>query len=91
MSLGLQGGGSDHASFDAAGVPVLMFFGDDVSRIHTELDTLEFVQPELLGGAVAVARALMESAEFARLIGAKPKTGGLALRKWTPPLVYLRH
>ena len=44
-----------------------MFFGDDASRIHTEQDTVEFVQTEVLGDAAAVA--LLQSSEFAELIG----------------------
>ncbi len=68
VTLGLRGGSSDFASFREAGVPYLMFFGDDVSRIHTERDTLEFVQPEMLGGAAAVAAAMLRSPEFAELI-----------------------
>jgi hypothetical protein len=67
-TLGLRGGSSDFASFREAGVPYLMFFGDDVSRIHTERDTLEFVQPEMLGGVAAVAAALLQSKEFAEMI-----------------------
>jgi Zn-dependent M28 family amino/carboxypeptidase len=68
VTLGLRGGSSDFASFREAGVPYLMFFGDDVSRIHSERDTLEFVEPEMLGGAAAVAAALLRSQEFAELI-----------------------
>ena len=68
VTLGLRGGSSDFASFREAGVPYLMFFGDDVSRIHSERDTLEFVEPEMLGGAAAVAAALLQSQEFADLI-----------------------
>ncbi|MCH7738439.1 MAG: M20/M25/M40 family metallo-hydrolase, partial [Chloroflexi bacterium] len=68
VTRGLRGGSSDFASFRAAGVPYLMFFGADVSRIHSERDTLEFVRPEMLGGAVAVAAALLQSPEFADLI-----------------------
>ena len=71
VTLGLRGGSSDLASFWEAGVPYLMFFGDDVSRIHTERDTLEFVQAEMLGGAVAVAAALLQSQEFADLIASR--------------------
>ena len=52
-------------------MPYLMFFGDDVSRIHTERDTLEFVQAEMLGGAAAVAAALLQSQEFADLIASR--------------------
>lgn len=65
---GLSGGSSDHASFRDAGVPYAMFFGDDPSRIHTDNDTIEFVQPEMLGGAAAATAALLESPEFAALI-----------------------
>ena len=43
-------------------------FGDDASGIHTELDTVEFVQPEMLGGAAVAAAALLQSPEFAELI-----------------------
>ncbi|HZA23702.1 MAG TPA: M20/M25/M40 family metallo-hydrolase, partial [Dehalococcoidia bacterium] len=41
VSPGLRGGSSDHASFASAGVPVLMSFSDDSSRIHTTQDTLD--------------------------------------------------
>ena len=58
------GATSDHQPFDSAGVPVLVFYGPDVSRIHTPDDRLEFVQPELLGGAFLVVEALFESPEF---------------------------
>ena len=71
VTLGLRGGSSDFASFREVGVPYLMFFGDDVSRIHTERDTLEFVQAEMLGGAAAVAAALLQSQEFADLIASR--------------------
>ena len=65
---GISGGTSDFASFQVAGVPFLMFYGDDFSRIHSELDTIEFVQPELLGGATAIATALLRSEAFANLV-----------------------
>ena len=55
---------SDHQPFESAGVPVLSLYGPDVSRIHTPQDLLEFVQPELLGGAFLVAEALLKSPEF---------------------------
>ncbi len=41
-----------------------MLFGNDVSRIHSEGDTIEFVQPEMLGGASAATVALLKSSEF---------------------------
>ena len=71
VTLGLREGSSDFASFREAGVPYLMFFGDDVSRIHTGRDTLEFVQAEMLGGAAAVAAVLLQSQEFADLIASR--------------------
>ena len=39
LSRGMRRGTSDFADFREAGVPFVMFVGDDVSRIHTELDT----------------------------------------------------
>ncbi|MCH9016937.1 MAG: M28 family peptidase [Chloroflexi bacterium] len=68
VTRGLGGSTSDHASFREAGVPYLMFFAEDFSRIHSDSDTLEFVQPELLEGAVAAAVALLTSPGFADLI-----------------------
>ena len=59
VSPGIQGGDSDHSSFADVGIPVLMFFGDDFSRIHTPEDTLKFVSPEILGDAVTLALALL--------------------------------
>ena len=64
-SGGLLGGSSsDHASFDRAGIPVIFFFSRDSSRIHSPEDTIEFVNPELLAGAVRLAEALLESPEL---------------------------
>ena len=68
LTQGMSGGTSDFAIFRDAGVPFMMFLGSDTSRIHTEGDTLEFVQPEMLGGAAATAAALLQSQEFADLI-----------------------
>ena len=64
VTPGLQGGSSDHQSFADAGIPVLMFFAEDFSRIHTAADTLEFVVPELLGDAAELALSLLKSANF---------------------------
>ena len=60
------GASSDHAAFERVGVPTLLFFSPDISRIHTPEDRLEFVRPELLGGAFLVAEALLQSPGFAR-------------------------
>jgi len=50
---------SDHAPFNEAGIPTVFFLADDISRIHTTEDTLEFVRPELLGGAAVLGIALL--------------------------------
>ena len=65
---GLTGGGSDHISFSRAGIPVLMFFGPDFSRIHTTRDTLEFVNPRVLGDAAEIALALVRSPDFLTIL-----------------------
>lgn len=58
-SLG-AGWSSDHAPFENAGVRVLFFLSDDFSRIHTPEDRMEFVQPELLGDAAALAIGMLD-------------------------------
>ncbi len=63
-SAGLVGSSSDHATFDRAGIPVLMFTAPDASRIHTPDDTMEFVQASLLGDSARLALAVLESPEF---------------------------
>ena len=68
VTRGFSGGSSDFASFQSAGVPFLMFYADDFSRIHSDLDTLEFVEPELLAGVTAIATALLQKEEFVKLI-----------------------
>ena len=71
VGVAMNGGTSDFAIFRDAGVPFMMFFGSDTSRIHTERDLLEFVQPEMLGGAAATAAVLLRPQEFADLIANK--------------------
>ena len=56
------GTSSDHAQFDEAGIPVVFFLADDFSRIHTPEDTLEFIDPELMGASAVLALHLLESA-----------------------------
>ena len=60
------GASSDHKSFEDAGVPVLIIYASDVSRIHTPNDSLEFVQPEALGSTFLIAKALLQSPDFAQ-------------------------
>lgn len=59
QSLG-AGWSSDHAPFENAGVPVLFFLSDDFSRIHSPEDRLEFVRPELIGDAAAMAIGMLD-------------------------------
>ncbi|MFQ5934585.1 MAG: M28 family metallopeptidase, partial [Dehalococcoidia bacterium] len=54
-----QGAVSDHFVFRAGGVPVVFFIGRDISRINSPEDTLEFVEPELLGDAVNLGLGLL--------------------------------
>ena len=61
---GLEGASSDHASFARIGTPNLMFAADDFSRIHTPEDTLDLVEPRLLGDAAALAVALLDTPEL---------------------------
>ena len=58
---GRVGGGSDHANFRSAAVPVLFFIGDDLSRINSPRDTMEHINEELLGDAAAVVLDLLLS------------------------------
>ena len=54
-------GGSDHANFRAAWVPVVFFVGDDLSRINTPADTMEHVNPRLVGDATVLTLDLLEN------------------------------
>ena len=56
-------GGSDHANFRDAWVPVLFFLSNDLSRINTPADTMEHVNPGLLGDATALILDLLENVD----------------------------
>ena len=64
-SIGMlpPGASSDHQPFEQSGVPVLVLYAPDVSRMHTPSDTLEHVQPERLGEAFLIAEALLRLTE----------------------------
>ena len=51
---GLDGASSDHAPFRDAGVPVMFILADDLSRINSPRDNIEFVNPSRMGETVAV-------------------------------------
>ena len=54
------GGSSDHAPFESAGIPTLFFLDEDISRIHTPEDKLEFVNAQSMGDAAALAVGLLD-------------------------------
>ena len=56
----MRGGSSDHASFQAVGIPAIFFFGDDFSVINSPADTLDLVQPELMGVQGVLGLALLD-------------------------------
>ena len=56
-------GGSDHASFRNAFVPVAFFLGDDLSRINSPADTMEHINPDLLGNATALTLDLLANVD----------------------------
>ena len=57
------GGGSDHANFRQAWVPVVFFLSDDLSRINSPADTMEHINPRLLGDATALTLDLLENVD----------------------------
>ena len=56
--------GSDHFSFRYdAEIPTISFFSNDESRINTRSDTIEFINPVLLGDMVVLVLELLASLE----------------------------
>ena len=49
-----SGAASDHVSFRDAGIPAIFFFGSDFSLIHTPLDTIAAMDPEMMGMAAFI-------------------------------------
>ena len=56
-------GGSDHANFRDAWVPVLFFLSDDLSRINSPEDTMEHINSSLLGEVTALILDLLENVD----------------------------
>ena len=52
---------SDHAPFEDAGIPVLFLSSNDISRINAPEDTIEHINPNLLGYAAEIAIAMLDS------------------------------
>ncbi len=56
--------GSDHFPFrHSAEIPVISFSGNDMSRINTRGDTIEFINPVLLGDTAVLVLVLLASLE----------------------------
>ena len=61
------GATSDHAPFDEAGIPTLFLSSNDISRINSPDDTIEHINPDLLGYAAEIGIVMLDSlAEEAR-------------------------
>ena len=62
LNIGIERGnwGSDHAPFDAAGIPALFLVSNDLSRINSPADTMPHINPELLGRSAEIGIALLE-------------------------------
>ena len=68
MDLGapilLQGGGlstSDHSPFEDAGITTMFISSNDISRINSPEDTIEHINPDLLGYAAEIGIAILDS------------------------------
>lgn len=55
------GGVSDEMSFERRKVSAVRFFGNDTVRANTRYDTIEFINPALLGDAAVLVLALLEN------------------------------
>ena len=56
----LEGASSDHTSFRVVGIPAAFFLADDLQRINSPDDTIEFVRPELLGVAASLGLGVLD-------------------------------
>lgn len=55
------GGVSDEMSFERQDVSAVRFFGNDTVRANTRYDTIEFINPVLLGDTAVLVLALLEN------------------------------
>lgn len=56
-------GSSDEAVFRYRGVPTIYFFGNDTGRVNSPDDTIEFINPALLGDTALLVLDLLASLE----------------------------
>ncbi|MYH60697.1 MAG: M28 family peptidase [Caldilineaceae bacterium SB0675_bin_29] len=52
--------GSDELYFEYRGISTLRFFGDDTTRVDTHKDTIEFINPVLLGDTTVLILDLLD-------------------------------
>lgn len=55
-----EGVGSDHAPFHEAGIPVIFILANDLSRINSPADDIEWVNPTLMGWAADIGIQLLD-------------------------------
>ena len=55
------GGASDHAAFRLAGIPSVYLTSDDYSYINTPKDTIDHINPDLIGQGAEVGIGVIES------------------------------
>lgn len=62
LDIGIERGnwGSDHAPFEAVGIPALFLISDDLSRINSPWDTMPHINPDLLGYSVEIGISLLD-------------------------------
>ena len=62
--ISLKGGGrasSDHAPFEQVGIPTLFLSSSDISLINSPEDTIEYINPDLIGYAAEIGIAILDS------------------------------
>ena len=60
----MKGGGwasSDHAPFEEVGIPTLFLSSSDISVINSPEDTMEYINPDLIGYAAEIGIAMVDS------------------------------
>ena len=65
MNISIEGrrmfGSSDHAPFEKVGIPTLSLSSNDLSRNSSPEDTIEHINPDLLGYAAEIGIAMLDS------------------------------
>ena len=55
-----EGVGSDHTPFHQAGIPVIFILADDLSRINSPRDDIEWINPTLMGWSADIGIQLLD-------------------------------